>query len=620
MLLDECPYPLKLHGQDASSFRAIRSVMDDNDYDGKRVPQHQLPFDHYRWDRDELPRTPMNVSSFDKMNTLSLIASAAAANEGTSKFAYQPNSANYSSSFSPFDRIDQMRTTNSFVKTYHDDIDDESSTASDVSSNSTSSAVAPTSNGSRERKAPNNYKKLQSASSDETSFSGGPSSSVGQDKRYTGLSPDQVRCLATTTRGRPCTYTAVQCTKYCFLHADYDTNPPPRRTKSNKSDDKDGSTTCSESLTNSTNMTEANVIKDEIRVPRRSSPSLSVDFSSKKVSKGSAEPAGGFKKRRTNAKFAEKHAESTRPLLSMMATDQWFGQSVEVAVGPFVGQKGTVQKWGNGWITILIDGVGFHNRRSFELYLNSSEADDSNDSDTRIGSSSKKSRMKNKNAEKLVNDQDQHLLRCVSRDVVSPSPPTTLSNVKDSRSNNGIPKVSRSVTPKPGNLLSPRGRKDNISAIKKVKATGSNVDEFPESPLPRSFSDGMETPVPAKTTLDGAASMQSSLMLPAPKVTPFPEKAMSVTRTLSAKDRANEDLQFPTSTDDVTKQSTGIKASESALVFRPSMGERTRGRSTSLGGGRSSDHSSDSVEEIPSISKKRSNNFSEEHFVRSFDH
>ena len=179
----------------------------------------------------------------------------------------------------------------------------------------------------------------------------------GPDKRYTGA--DQVRCPATTTRGRPCAYQAV--TKYCHLHADYDTHPPPRRKS-----------------------------KDEPEEERKDSPVVSV-----------ASEASGKRRNRMNAKWAVKHAESPFPLLSMLATEQWQGQKVRVAVGPFSGHVGTVQKWGNGWITIFIPDVGYHNRRSFELYLVDEEEDDDDDNDKKT------------------------LFRCVSRDGVSPSPSST---------------------------------------------------------------------------------------------------------------------------------------------------------------------------------------------------
>ena len=59
---------------------------------------------------------------------------------------------------------------------------------------------------------------------------------VGQDKRCTG-DDNEVRCFATSTRGRTCAYIAVNYTKYCYLHADYDTNSLPRRTSKLLSND-----------------------------------------------------------------------------------------------------------------------------------------------------------------------------------------------------------------------------------------------------------------------------------------------------------------------------------------------------------------------------------------------
>jgi hypothetical protein len=202
-----------------------------------------------------------------------------------------------------------------------------------------------------------------------------PSAGLGQDKRYTGLSPDQVRCPATTTRGRPCAYQAV--TKYCHLHADYDIHPPPRRKTHDDDDDKTPDATAAASLGRSATTPE------ESSLSERTGPSPVV----------SVESTAPFKRRhRTNAKWAVKHAEAPHPLLSMMATDQWQGQAVRVAVGPFTGRVGTVNKWGNGWITIFIPDVGFHNRRSFELYLVAEEK------------------------------EKKTLFRCVSRDGVSPAP------------------------------------------------------------------------------------------------------------------------------------------------------------------------------------------------------
>jgi hypothetical protein len=142
------------------------------------------------------------------------------------------------------------------------------------------------------------------------------SSSIG-DKRFTGAE-GQIRCCATTTRGRACAYVAVLGTplKYCHLHADYETNPSPRRD-----------------------------------AKRDSVSSLTVTSSSPS-SISQASPTS-----------------SDISLLSSMPTDKWKYQSVRIALGPLTGRIGVVEKWGNGWVSCSVDGVGLHNRRAFELQL-----------------------------------------------------------------------------------------------------------------------------------------------------------------------------------------------------------------------------------------------------------
>lgn len=129
-----------------------------------------------------------------------------------------------------------------------------------------------------------------------------------QDKRYTGKEP---RCAATTTRGRACAYIAVEGTVYCNLHADYETNPPPRR----------------------------GGIPTEVSVA-----------STKEVK-------------------AATTTTSEEPLLSQLSTNLWKGQVVRIATGPLTDRIGKVEKWGNGWISVRVPGIGLHNRRSFELCL-----------------------------------------------------------------------------------------------------------------------------------------------------------------------------------------------------------------------------------------------------------
>jgi hypothetical protein len=196
-----------------------------------------------------------------------------------------------------------------------------------------------------------------------------------QDKRFTGFK-GEVRCDATTTRGRACTYTAVDGTRYCCMHADYATNPPPRR----------GSVT-------------KQVVVEVPKVPTKKSKS--VDRSSSQVSDSSKSTGG--KRRNTAEKLAQMHADSPYPLLSMFSSDQWGDKRVKIAVGPFEGHVGLVEKWSNGWVGVRIPEVGLHNRRSFELYIDSEE-EPPTDEDT----SSEK--------------EKKTIRRCISRDAETPSP------------------------------------------------------------------------------------------------------------------------------------------------------------------------------------------------------
>lgn len=590
MLKDDHPYPLSFHRVDGSGFRTIDSIFDHRKVeleDERLATQDQPSCGYYHLGHEFLKRNRMNTSPFDKMNTLTLIAAAAAANEAgrSSTYSLQPNTVSFTPSLSSFDRVDQMRKPNtSFASSERDDCykgdsceseddDDDAYRVKESKELSTSTSVSR--NGYAAAVACQNHLRKSSV---EATLQECPSScSSGQDKRFTGLSPHEIRCCATTTRGRPCAYAAVQSTKYCFLHADYDTNPPPRRIKSSNVEDREISASSSVSPAAMIH-TEDDVSDDDD--PHSSSPAPSIESKTDAASKIPASSVASFKKRRTNAKFAEKHAESLRPLLSMMATDQWFGQSVQIAVGPLEGRTGTVQKWGNGWITVLIEGVGFHNRRSFELYL------DTGNKDSNIVETTKRVKKKKDKSLQDFEGQDRRLFRCVSRDVVSPSPPTASSvNVKK----------SRAVTPKPSYMVNSRIKKGE-STPKQPRVNPTSSIEIPETPLPQCVSDGAETPIPSKSSLEGMSNVNTTLSLTTAKVTPFAEKTTTGTRTLTAKDRYNIDLRFPGHCDDGAKQGTGITSSNSALVFRPSMGERTRGRASSLGGSHHRSQSSDTAD------------------------
>mmetsp|Transcript_14824 Transcript_14824/g.35880 ORF Transcript_14824/g.35880 Transcript_14824/m.35880 type:complete len:386 (+) Transcript_14824:364-1521(+) len=129
-----------------------------------------------------------------------------------------------------------------------------------------------------------------------------------QDKRFTE-SPGQARCLATTTRGRPCAYVAVNETKYCYLHSQYEKSRP---------------------------------------TPRRNSYTTAMSVISASSSSSST---------------------SSQSPLSSLPTGTWLNQSVLISTGPLRDRTGTVEKWGNGWVSVRVPEVGLHNRRSFELLL-----------------------------------------------------------------------------------------------------------------------------------------------------------------------------------------------------------------------------------------------------------
>ena len=600
MLQEDHPYPFSLHRVDGSGFRTIDSLFDrakvgHGDENPRAVQQSSCGY--YHLDHELLKRHPMSTSPLDKMNTLTLIAAAAAVNEAgrSSEHSFQPNTVSFTSSMSSFDRVDQMRHPNtSFTPSGRDECSADDSSASEHassrSSSSTDDADHLLTKGTLKVNTPVSQNDESTAATRHKHFRtlhDIPSScSSGQDKRYTGLSPNQVRCNATTTRGRPCTYAAVQSTKYCFLHADYDTNPPPRRIKSSNDEDKEISTSSSVSP-GALIHTEDDLSDEENQMSASPVPSIESHANLESKLKGST--AAVFKKRRTNAKFAEKHAESHRPLLSMMATDQWFGQAVQIAVGPFEGRTGIVQKWGNGWITVLIEGVGFHNRRSFELYLDTGNEQSLNDENPKLG--------RKKKGWSDNNVKDKHrLFRCVSRDAVSPPPPSTTSASSKQSACIGSVKKSRAVTPKPSSIVNSKTLKEGPTA-KKHGASSKSTIEIPEMPLSQCISDGAETPVSIKPSFEGIAKETATISLPTPKVTPFTEKTTTGTRTLTAQDHYSVDLRFPGHSDDDTRHSTGINSSESALVFRPSMGERTRGRFFSQGGScQNSTQSADSAD------------------------
>jgi hypothetical protein len=254
-----------------------------------------------------------------------------------------------------------------------------------------------------------------------------PQTTAHQDKRYTG-SADGTRCLATTTRGRVCAYVSANGTKYCYLHADYGTNPPPKRGGGGQKVKVSGHggelpfRLGSDHLSNFESLpiipsaaevsvaSPASVASEDSRLESPVTASAHGKRSSEKTpaKKTLVERSPHKGSRKTASKLAEKHADSPFPLLSMISTDQWFHKIVVISTGPLADQVGQVEKWGNGWVSVSVPGVGLHNRRSFELYLHAEEqcegASASSDSEAKI------------------QESNPSLLRCISREAASPPP------------------------------------------------------------------------------------------------------------------------------------------------------------------------------------------------------
>jgi hypothetical protein len=200
-----------------------------------------------------------------------------------------------------------------------------------------------------------------------------------QDKRFTGCG-DEVRCTATTTRGRACAYIAVTDGKYCHLHADYDTNPPPRR----------GGGGCSSAGSNKSRPSLLGSKSSSMNIlPRMAGCPVIPDLGTSKAFSGVAAAAklkpstlpidmgdAAMRQSPTSVSsddsfhFPSKNInKANQALLSSISSDQWLNRKVVIAAGPLANRRGTVEKWGNGWVTVRVREGLTHNRRSVELYL-----------------------------------------------------------------------------------------------------------------------------------------------------------------------------------------------------------------------------------------------------------
>jgi hypothetical protein len=175
-----------------------------------------------------------------------------------------------------------------------------------------------------------------------------------QDKRFTGR-PHEVCCRATTTRGRPCAYVAVNASGVCFLHSDF------------KSSQQGGRPTEAAAARTLRATDSSRLELTSSKKKRLTAASAGEESSSKLPSPLVDVPVSKKPRGRRASKLAEKHAESPYFLLSMISSDQWEGKKVSILLGPMKGREGTVEKWSNGWVSVRIPGTGLHNRRSVEL-------------------------------------------------------------------------------------------------------------------------------------------------------------------------------------------------------------------------------------------------------------
>jgi hypothetical protein len=342
-----------------------------------------------------------------------------------------------------------------------------------------------------------------------------------QDKRYTG-SVDGTRCLATTTRGRVCAYVSVNTSKYCYLHADYDTNPPPKRGGGGQRVKASGhggespfrlggdlhlstfealpSVPSGVSAAEVSVASPASVASEESRLASpvtasgHGKRSLVKPLSKKTLEKALVEQSPNKGSRKSASKLAEKHAGSPFPLLSMISTDQWFHKTVVISTGPLADQSGKVEKWGNGWVSVSVPGVGLHNRRSFELYLQTEDqcerASASIDSDGKM------------------QESNPSLLRCITSGAASPLP-----------SSDGI--LERSLS------LDARSKTASLAKVRSSDSSrrssfdqASYPTEVPETPRPDRESLKMQDSVIEGTPISKTAGDQARGGPQVPHVTP----------------------------------------------------------------------------------------------------
>ena len=380
------------------------------------------------------------------------------------------------------------------------------------------------------------------------------------DKRFQGLD-GEVQCSATTTRGRPCSYVCVNDTKYCFLHAEYESNPPPKRGGGCTSTKKRAVSVSSGTAESATSVDDFSVAS-EILIKTPSKPATSSEepcLSSALVTPHSAS-FGSVSEASTSTPKKNITTRDGKPLLSSLSYDQWLNRKVMIATGPLSNHVGHVEKWGNGWVTVRLahdiskqqDEEGLlHNRRAVELFLVPG------DSEENFGVSGEVEGIQ-------VAEGGTPLLRCVSREI-------------DAQGSDTVSLHSRQEAVSPIELIGSQvDRSDTVTAFDTMVAEKES-DKSTSEPINDKDSQlkaSCEAPASVNDTSDQSSAPVGSKRLVI-NVFSFAESAMALRNKAvnllfgtAALERGRRKIQSPTRYEDTAMIEKG-KSRQSTPVSSP---------------------------------------------------
>ena len=183
--------------------------------------------------------------------------------------------------------------------------------------------------------------------------------------------------------------------KYCNLHVDYDTNPPPRRggcgggqkTKSNNAftiQNHSRPATVVAAVQKKSNSKSFDRMQDKTSTSSVIASTSDICGSSDSKSESQPKTKNDVSIQVNNTRGTTTSPLTINPmpnyaLLNTLSPERWSNKQVLIGTGPLVNHTGRVMKWGNGWVTISTNTGGIrndpnsseilHNRRAFELFL-----------------------------------------------------------------------------------------------------------------------------------------------------------------------------------------------------------------------------------------------------------